>query len=311
MCVAPPGREQRGVQVHTDREASGEDAPEPQAGPAEAHHYGYDAAVGPGAVDASPAPGAPAADGAAPLPDSADGAEADLSPTEARSVTGVQGVTAPRAMLRPVPEGFPTPPPRPARPNRRPAREQDSGSGSGPRRGVLIAAIVVVAVLALAVAVGGGVLALRALSSDSGPAADPAPAQGSDPADAAGGTVEIEGVTITEVSTEQGVPSVGTSDTAVTPEGEFVIVTIEVANESGGPVSIGDGIELETADGETVAPSRDAARVHIADSEPFGQATEGSATRFHLIYDVPIGAEPTALQVDLGYIGSGTLPLGS
>jgi hypothetical protein len=43
MCVAPPGREQRGVQVHTDREASGEDAPEPQAGPAEAHHYGYDA----------------------------------------------------------------------------------------------------------------------------------------------------------------------------------------------------------------------------------------------------------------------------
>jgi hypothetical protein len=51
MCVAPPGREQRGVQVHTDREASGEDAPEPQAGPAEAHHYGYDAAEGPGAVD--------------------------------------------------------------------------------------------------------------------------------------------------------------------------------------------------------------------------------------------------------------------
>lgn len=309
--------------MHTDREASGEDAPEPQSGPAEAHHYGYDAADGPGTSDAPDAaapggtpalPGTPSLPGTPALPgtsEETDGAEADLSPTEARSVTGVQGVTAPRAMLRRVPEGFPTPPPRPARPNRRPAKAQQDAGSKGPRRGLLVAAIVLVAALVLAVVIGGGILAFRALSSDPGGTAGPSPTQEAGQEGGSGGAVEIGGATVTEMSTEPGVSSVGDPESAVTPEGEFVIVTIEVANESGVPVSIGDSVVLETADGETHAASRDATRVHIADSESFGQAADGDTVRFHLVYDVPIGSEPAALQIDFGIVGSGTLPLGS
>ena len=115
--------------MHTDREASEQDGrpalptdpapaepagtpelPAPQ-GPVDAsHEYGYgndEELPSPGGVE--PAEPAQQTEG----PD-------DLSETERRSVTGVQGVTAPRAMLRPVPEGFPTPPPRPAVPVSRP-----------------------------------------------------------------------------------------------------------------------------------------------------------------------------------------------
>lgn len=329
--------------MHTDRETSDEDgrpapleepappaqevspsaapaspASSPAPSPAPAHEYGYGdesavpadpyAATGPGPDGAAGHDGAAGPDGAAPSDTSEP---ADLSATEARSVTGVQGVTAPRAMLRPVPEGFPTPPPRPARPNRRPAKAQEPENGRSSRRGLIVTAIVVVSVLVLAVAVGGGILAVRALSSGgSDPAATPA---GSDaPQDpSSGGVVEIGEVTVTAVGTEVGVRSIGTRARPAEPEGEFVIVTIEIANAGDRPVTLTeDRALLESADGATHAFDFEASNLHTADSEPPGITTGGSTTRFHLVYDVPIGTEVSALQLDFDSAGSGSLPLG-
>lgn len=262
------------------------------------HEYGY------GEAEELPAPGGPEPAPPAGLSESGDPCE-----TERRSVTGVQGVTAPRAMLRPVPEGFPTPPPRPARPNRRPAKAQDPFEAKGPRRGLLVGAVVLVAVLVLAVAVGGGILAFRALNSD-GPEAAPAgtSAAGEDPG--AGGSTTIDEVQLTAVSTEAGVRSVGTGGTSVEPDGEFVIVTVEVANQGDRPVSItADSITLESSDGSTHPLDLDASREHTADSEAPGLVPGGTTTAVHLVFDVPIGTEASALRLDLGDDLSGTLPL--
>jgi hypothetical protein len=306
MCVAPPGRDQRGVQVHTDREASDEDGrpgPTTPHEPSTAHEYGYGEEDGGVPVDpyGAPAPGVPGPQGAGPD---------DLSPTERRSVTGVQGVTAPRAMLRPVPEGFPTPPPRPARPNRRPAKGPDPAGEKGPRRGLLMAAIAVAAVLVLAIAIGGGILAVRALSSD-GPEATAGTGEASqDPAP--GGTAEIGELRIEAIGTEAGVRSVGTRGNPVEPEGEFVIVTVELSNAGDRPLTLSeDTVALETADGERHVLDRDASRTHTADSEPPGLVRGDDTVRVHLVYDVPIGSEASALQFDFGDYGSGTLPLGA
>lgn len=215
-------------------------------------------------------------------------------------------------MLRPVPEGFPTPPPLPAVPNRRPAKVQDPDEAKGSRRGLLIGAIVLVAVLVLAIAVGGGILAFRALGSDDPGDSDPsAPVGTAAPQDgASGGSATIGEVEMTTVSTEAGVRSVGSRSDPVAPEGEFVIATVEIDNRGDRAVPLTpESISLESADGATHPLDLDASRVHIADSKRPTQIPGGGSGTVHMVFDVPIGTEPSAILVDLGGGTSGSLPL--
>ncbi|WP_394215182.1 hypothetical protein [Brachybacterium vulturis] len=240
--------------------------------------------------------------------EAADGADPS---TGAHPDTDPRGATAPRAVLRPIPEGFPTPPPRPARPNRRPAPPPEQPAPSGRPRGLLLAGISLAAVLLLILVVGGGVLAVRSFSP-----ADPAPSAAGEPgspstAEQSGpGSTEVGEVALTEVSTEVGVRSVGGSSSWEDPEGEFVIVTFEVENPSSSTLRIGDNVSLETADG-TYPVDREATLEHTAGSTAFGVIPPAGSQTFHAVFDVPIGAEPTGLHVDLADIDeSGTLPLG-
>lgn len=232
--------------------------------------------------------------------------------------TGVPTGTAPRAVLRPVPEGFPTPPPRPARPNRRPAPAPDASAPSSRPRALVIAGIVAAIVLLLAVAVGGGVLALRSLPSSAPAASDPVASDpaasdpaGPDPAPA--GTARIGEITVEEVSTEVAVRAVGDSGARLEPEGEFVIITFTVRNPTDQVLTVSDNMTLETADGAGHAADQDAGAAHVTPSRPYGLVPVGGDSTFHAVFDVPIGAEPTALRLDFrsnADAGEGTLPLG-
>lgn len=283
-----------------DGESAASD-PAPQA-PASAatgadHDYGYgtpDGGTGRAVSTPDPSAGPSPADIA---PESADVPDAPQPPS---------GLTAPRAVLRPVPEGFPTPPPRPARPNRRPA--PPAAEPPARRRGPLVIALTAAGALALAVVIGGGVLTFRALDGAAEPGA-PA-ATGSQDGTASGpGAVEIGAVTVTEVSTEVGVRSVGSGGLAVEPEGEFVIVTFTVENRSADTLQIPQGMALVTADGTHGADS-DATNAYSAESVPRDLLASGESGSFHAVFDVPIGAEVTGLEIDLESLGeSGTLPL--
>lgn len=287
------------------REATGLGAAGPESdgtGAAGADTVGVDAAgVDTAGVDGSGAPG------------TGSDAAADSSTTGIHPVTGVRGATTPRAVLRPVPEGFPTPPPRPAKPNRRPARpatEDTSAASARPRR-LLIAGIALAAVLLLVIVVGGGILAFRALTSEESQApADESPSAGA-PADPAGpGEVEIGGVLITEISTEVGVRGVGSTSRRLEPEGEFIVVTYEVENPTDTAVGIGQNLQLTTADGP-ISPDDEATTAYEGDSVDYAQLPPGESQRFHVVFDAPIGTDPTGLSFDLVTIGeSGTLPLG-
>ncbi|MGP9583242.1 MULTISPECIES: hypothetical protein [unclassified Brachybacterium] len=328
--------------METDRDASGGDdlpgRPVPSTPSPEPHDYGYgqtplDAAGTGGAraadsgiaEDDAPsaafdADEAPAADFSAGEETSAavPGAPAD-SGTGQVPATGIRPVTAlrtaPRAVLRPVPEGFPTPPPRPARPNRRPAPPKEALPAGRSRRGLLIAGISVIAVLLLVVIVGGGVLAFRALSPAApaaGSSAPSAPATGTAQDPAGPGQVQIGEVTITEVSTEIGVRKVGTPGSTMEPEGEYIVVIFEVENPRDTSVDIAELVELEAGDGQTYAPDSDASANFVADSRPFGVVSPESTATFHKVYDVPIGTQPTGLHFTFSMVDeAGTLPLGS
>lgn len=232
--------------------------------------------------------------------------------SELHPETGLRPGTATRAVLRPVPEGFPTPPPRPARPNRRPAPSTDAEPPSRWRPAVIVS-LVVVAVLILVVAIGGSIIAYRALSPGPSDAASPA-GTAAEEDDAAAGEVAIADVTVQEVSTEIGVREVGGPGTgALEPEGEFVVVTVEVSNDSDIAVSIDGHETLRTADGETYEPDSEASREHVAESRAFGKIAPGESGAFHLIYDVSVGADPTELELDFrenAAVGTGVLPLG-
>lgn len=256
-----------------------------------APEYGYDAA---------PEPGAPT----------------DERPTESPAESPAMGLptsTTPRAVLRPVPDGFPTPPPRPAKPNRRPALPPQEPEQPRPR-GLMIVALATVAVLVLSVGIGGSILVYRALApEETSPAvSDPA---ATDPAGStdggAAGEVEIGAVTVREVSTELGVASVGRPP--IEADGEFVILTIEFVNDSDLALLVSDSVTLETSEQESYSPSREASNAHLADTEAFGVVTENSTESIHMVFDVSIGAEPVAAHVDLSsntQAGTGTLPLG-
>ncbi|GAA1485732.1 DUF4352 domain-containing protein [Brachybacterium fresconis] len=241
----------------------------------------------------------------------ADPATGQSPASELHPETGLRPGTAPRAVLRPVPEGFPTPPPRPARPNRRPAPSADAEQPSR-RRPAVIISLVVVAVLVLVVAIGGSIIVYRALSPGPSDAASPAATAEED--EGAAGEVAIADVTVQEVSTEIGVREVGgPGSDALEPEGEFVVVTVEVANDSDIAVSIDGHETLRTADGETYEPDSEASRKYVAESKAFGTIAPGESGTFHLVYDVSVGAEPTELELDFSEnaaVGTGVLPLG-
>ncbi|GAA4524046.1 hypothetical protein GCM10023160_15000 [Brachybacterium paraconglomeratum] len=327
--------------METDRDASGgddlagrpdPDTPSPES--PESHDYGY----GQTPLDPAGTGGARAADSGSPegdVPSAASpaaassgedalstGAETSSAGPESSSrtgqvpATGIRPVTAlrtaPRAVLRPVPEGFPTPPPRPARPNRRPAAPQEPAPAGKSRRGVLIAGISVIAVLLLAVVVGGGVLAVRTLSPAAPAGGSSAPSTGTAPEPTGPGQVQIGEATITEVSTEVGVRKVGSPGSAMEPEGEYIVVIFEVDNPRDQSLDIGDQLELEAADGQTYAPDSDAGITFEADdSRPLGMVDPGSTVTFHKVYDVPIGTQPTGLHFSFSNMTeTGTLPLG-
>lgn len=277
--------------MDTDRHASEDDErqdiPSPRT-PGSPHEYGYG--------DGSTSPADAASPAGAPL------AETGASTEETRPAT------APRAVLRPVPEGFPTPPPRPAVPNRRPARRPDPASAPARPRRLLIGGLAAAAVLLLAVMIGGGTLVYRALSpteADPAVSATPsAPAESEEPS-----AVSTGGVLVTEVSTEVGVRAVGAPSGRLEPEGEFVIVVFEVQNDSEDAVIIEASAVLESADG-THPLDPEATRTHETDSPSVGLVGAGATKRFHAVFDVPIGTDPTSLILELGTLDETvTLPL--
>ncbi|WP_193103171.1 DUF4352 domain-containing protein [Brachybacterium sp. FME24] len=229
------------------------------------------------------------------------------------SPTGLRGATTPRAVLRPVPDGFPTPPPRPTRPNRRPAPKLEQ-EAAPPRNRWVIASVAVVVALVLVVAISGSILAYRALSPESPAASAPSPAGEDAGGASATGELALGDVTVREASTELGVRQVGNgASEPMTPEGEFVIVTIDVDNGSDASVTIEGGELLTTADGETYEPNADAAQAHVADSQGYGLVTAGQSGTFHFVYDVPVGSEPTGVHLDFSgndSAGEGDLPVG-
>ncbi|HEX7350259.1 hypothetical protein [Brachybacterium sp.] len=292
---------------------SGTGAAEPAPpGSADAHApaTGLSPATGSPSTE-DPATGDPATAGDPTDPD-ASPATGLHSATGVRGTTALRGATAPRAVLRPVPEGFPTPPPRPARPNRRPAPKLEEAGSPKRRSGLLIAGVSLAAVLLLVVVVGGGILAIRSFSSAG--SSDPAPsAQESEAPEGAGapGDLQLAEVTFTEVSTEVGVRSVGVSQNAVEPEGEFIIVTFEVDNRSDVGVSMLENLTLETTDG-TQPVDVEATGLHQADSSGATIVQSGATTNVHAVFDVPIGAEPEGLHITLNTLDeAGTLPLGT
>lgn len=329
--------------METDRDASGGDDlpghPDPGTSAPGSHesHESHDYGYGQTPLDPAGTGGARAADSGIAEGDahSAASPAAEASADDARSageettadgsaasrdtsqvpVTGARPVTAlrtaPRAVLRPVPEGFPTPPPRPARPNRRPAPPQEPLPAGKSRRGLLIAGISVIAVLLLVVVVGGGVLAFRALSPAAPAEGSSVPATGTAQEQAGPGQAQVGEVTISEVSTEIGVRKVGNPGSAMEPEGEYIVVIFEVDNPGDKGVDIAELVELETADGQTFAPDSAASANFVADSRPFGVVAPDSIDTFHKVYDVPIGTQPTGLHFTFSLMNeTGTLPLG-
>lgn len=213
--------------------------------------------------------------------------------------------TRPReAVLRPVPEEFPTPPPRPAGWNR--SRPPAAAPAPSPRRRPLLIALALIAVLALLVLLGASYLLLRTLPEV--PAGAPAsPAASSAPAPLVLGEVQVR-----VVSLEQGVESVGAEGSRRRAQGEFVILTVEVANASSAPVTLRDAVTLVDADGTSYAPDRDAGIAHLADSDPYGLVGPGESRLLHAVYDVPVGTSIDRAAVDLSRYpagGSGELPL--
>ncbi|MGY5766376.1 hypothetical protein ACXET9_14395 [Brachybacterium sp. DNPG3] len=234
-------------------------------------------------------------------------------------------MTTARAVLRPVPDGFPSPPPAPLR--RRPDAPAPTAVASRRTRGPLVAALSVAAALVLAAGIGGGVLAYRLLAPSSDASVPDAGAPGTseeadaasdgtrrDGATAAAGTaatsVRIGDVTVREISVETGLASVGEGSGEVTAQGELVVVTVEVANRGLEPAVLHDPLRLVTADGDVHDADPIAGDALDSPTRTHGTVAEGSSDSFHAVFDIDPGAVPVAVQVDLGSaIGEGTLEL--
>ena len=223
--------------------------------------------------------------------------------------TAMRGGTAPRALLRDVPAGFPTPPPRPARPNRAPARPHEPRTGGlhGARGRILLGAGVFAAVFLLLLAIGGGLLAYRVLSP-----ASPPPAASGKPTAAANGSVDIGKVSVRAVGTELGVTAVGPRSKRLTPDGEFDIITVEVTNRTEQPLLVFQSFKLTLEDGTVIDPDRPASEAHVADSSYRALVKPDQSAVVHVVFDAPAGSSLSALEIDFPNnpdAGSGSLPL--
>lgn len=286
-----------------------DDADRDAASPAAAYDYSYDQDGAVGQSSAADQDGAAAQEGAVAGSGADDGDDA-AAPTGVH--TAMRGGTAPRAVLREVPAGFPTPPPRPARPNRAPARPASTTSGrsGGARRSLILGAAAFGAVLLLLLVAVGGFVAFRALSGE-----DRAPAASSGTSAPAEGAVTLGEISVREVSTQAGLERVGPQAKPLRPEGEFVVVTVEVENSSQAQVmATKPPFSLELADG-TVVPADVEAGVqhdHEVDADRSLRVGAGETQQVFAVFDVPFGGQPKALKIDLSRVpggGAGVLPL--
>ena len=189
------------------------------------------------------------------------------------------------------------------------------------------------AALVLLLGIAGAVLAMRALTG--GPPGGAAPAVTSAPqapeASTETGATEDESavepdqnpsgalssgtvlgdVTVSVVSTEVGVASVGDDTAVVEPRGQFVTVVLELTNDSDQALSLGDRgqVQLQTSDGALYYPDPDASAALDAPTAPDGEVPAGGTGRVHAVFDIPADAEPQTLHIDLTeYGGAGPVP---
>lgn len=250
--------------------------------------------------------------------------------TQERSVTGLQPTTsvptgtAPRAVLRPVPDGFPTPPPRPARPNRAPALPA-ADAPPPPRRTPMYILLAVLGVLILVVGIGGGLLVFRALSGDpQQPAAGP-PATSQAPSDepdatgsgttsgtsAGGGSVVLGETAVTLVSAEQATEIAPDGESPL--RGEFLIVTLDIENGGDQALRLEDRVTLVTSQGAELAPDQTASRRHTesgVESRHENYVQPRSQSLVHLVFEGGGSTDGAELHFALDSDeGQGVLPL--
>ena len=248
----------------------------------------------------------------------------ESSVTGLQPTTGVPTGTAPRAVLRPVPDGFPTPPPRPARPNRAPALPA-TDAPPPPRRTPMYILLAVLGVLILVVGIGGGLLVFRTLGGDSPePAAGP-PATSQAPSDepdatgsaatsgtsTGGGSVVLGEATVTLVSAEQASEIAPDGESPL--RGEFLIVTLDIENAGDQALRLEDRVTLVTSQGAEVAPDQTASRRHTesgVESRHENYVQPRSQSLVHLVFEGGGSTDGAELQFALDSDeGQGVLPL--
>ncbi|WP_106507225.1 DUF4352 domain-containing protein [Brachybacterium timonense] len=230
-------------------------------------------------------------------------AETSLKPTGLH--TAMRGGTAPRAVLRPLPPGYPQPP-RPTKPNRAPARPDASPPAPRPRiRGSVLLVLVLAGALVVAATIVGGVYGIQALRGPSGgpaPSGSPSSAAPSDPtpSGAAARGVEIGKVHVAEVSVETGIDNLA----GHSPTGQFVVVTMEITNSSLGAIIVNDPFTLVTSDGERISPDAQATKAKTSGKLPPSLMEKGQSAQHVLVFDIPANASAVAMNVDLSQNGS-------
>lgn len=219
--------------------------------------------------------------------------------------TAMRGGTAPRAVLRPLPPGYPQPP-RPTKPNRAPARPDASSPAPTPRiRGSVLLVLVLAGALVVAATIVGGVYGIQALRGPRGgpaPSGSPSSAAPSDPAPsgAAARGVEIGKVHVAEVSVETGIGDLA----GHSPTGQFVVVTMEITNSSLGAIIVNDPFTLVTDDGERISPDAQATEAKTGGKLPPSLMEKGQSAQHVLVFDIPANASAVAMTVDLSQNGS-------
>ena len=116
-----------------------------------------------------------------------------------------------------------------------------------------------------------------------------------------GEKVQADDVELTVTEVERGVASIGDSYFTADPQGEFVLVTVEIHNT--GPeeitafssdfVLVGDGVEYSVSDDSW----------YQDDSLSFESVNPGNTYKGVLVYDVPEGAEISSIEMTPGWFG--------
>lgn len=165
--------------------------------------------------------------------------------------------------------------------------------------------VLFLAVVTTAVAVTVGMLRSTDKGTD-GPGSSPAASPAAPP------QATIGECTVTLTDMETGLDAVGPRSSRVEAKGQFVVVTVEIVNGTGSPLTLSDPFTLVLADGTTIASDRKAGGRHVAETKTFDIVTAGETVRLHAVFDAQLGAEVASLKVDLGSArgaGQGTLDL--